>query len=355
MKRALRTGSVAIITSNMARYTGRRRPEVMWCWVRSVSAGWRLAGNVGALGYPTTDETGTPDGVGRYNHFQHGSIYWTAATGAHEVLGAVRDKWAASGWEKGPLGFPVAPQAPNRDRRHNGNFNRFQNGHISTSDASGPSVSLTNTVYEFRINSFDVASLRSAHRDTDFVTLGVTVDGVGNSPVTVGTGDVATGPHAIDLAVRVTVPNPDSTVVVTYSIINSGHTNDQQLSDAIKLTMNQLQNAAGIPTSGGDSMAQLGGDFSQAVQGDTDSSFWEKTGADILTAGLALLFANCDGPVAGMSTPSGGTLFTGASLNDLTSVHQTVTYMTGFPGTDSPAGCGANSLYNVHWSVTRIS
>src|SRR5437879_7890732 len=41
------------------------------------------------LGYPVTDETGTPDGVGRYNHFQGGSIYWTPGTGAHEVHGAI--------------------------------------------------------------------------------------------------------------------------------------------------------------------------------------------------------------------------------------------------------------------------
>jgi uncharacterized protein with LGFP repeats len=29
------------------------------------------------LVYPTTDGTAAPDGVGRYNHFQLGSIYWT--------------------------------------------------------------------------------------------------------------------------------------------------------------------------------------------------------------------------------------------------------------------------------------
>ena len=48
------------------------------------------------LGYPLTDETATPDGVGRYNHFQGGSIYWTPATGAHEVHGAIRGQWATS-------------------------------------------------------------------------------------------------------------------------------------------------------------------------------------------------------------------------------------------------------------------
>ena len=47
-------------------------------------------------GLPVTDETSTPDRVGRYNHFTGGrSIYWTPATGAHAVYGAIRSKWAA--------------------------------------------------------------------------------------------------------------------------------------------------------------------------------------------------------------------------------------------------------------------
>jgi len=69
-----------------------------------------LGGAAGALGMPTTDETGTPDGVGRFNHFQNGSIYWTPRTGPMSVRGKVRDRWAASGWERGPLGYPVQDQ-----------------------------------------------------------------------------------------------------------------------------------------------------------------------------------------------------------------------------------------------------
>jgi hypothetical protein len=42
------------------------------------------------LGYPLTDEMPTPDGIGRYNHFSGGSIYWHPDTGAHEVPGAIQ-------------------------------------------------------------------------------------------------------------------------------------------------------------------------------------------------------------------------------------------------------------------------
>jgi uncharacterized protein with LGFP repeats len=65
------------------------------------------------MGYPVTDETGTPDGIGRYNHFTGGagaSIYWTPATGAWSVHGGIRGRWAAQGWERGPLGYPVSDE-----------------------------------------------------------------------------------------------------------------------------------------------------------------------------------------------------------------------------------------------------
>lgn len=52
----------------------------------------------------------TPDGVGRYTHFQNGSIYWTPNTGAFAVYGGIRDAWQKNGWEKGPLGYPVSDE-----------------------------------------------------------------------------------------------------------------------------------------------------------------------------------------------------------------------------------------------------
>ncbi|WP_410637315.1 PQQ-dependent sugar dehydrogenase [Amycolatopsis sp. lyj-346] len=63
------------------------------------------------LGYPTTDELGTPDGRGRYNHFTAGgSIYYTTATGAHMVKGEIRKRWAALGWEYSYLRYPKSDE-----------------------------------------------------------------------------------------------------------------------------------------------------------------------------------------------------------------------------------------------------
>lgn len=78
------------------------------------------------LGFPLTDELGTPNGRGRYSHFEHGSIYWTEKKGAHDVHGAIRDKWAEMDWENSWLGFPTS------DQRTSGRtiYNEFEGGSI---------------------------------------------------------------------------------------------------------------------------------------------------------------------------------------------------------------------------------
>ncbi len=87
------------------------------------SLGWECS----FLGFPLTDETVTPDGVGRFNHFQGGSVYWTPATGAHEVHGAIRDKWASLGWERSALGYPTSDE---QSWAGVGRVSHFQHGSI---------------------------------------------------------------------------------------------------------------------------------------------------------------------------------------------------------------------------------
>ncbi|MFD0900381.1 DUF2599 domain-containing protein [Actinomadura sediminis] len=78
------------------------------------------------LGCPTTEERATPNGRGYFTHFQGGSIYWSPQTGAHPVWGAIRDKWAASGWEAGKLGFPADDELVNPDGQ--GRRQQFEGG-----------------------------------------------------------------------------------------------------------------------------------------------------------------------------------------------------------------------------------
>lgn len=80
------------------------------------------------LGYPVTDEQGTPDNVGRYNHFSNGgSIYWTPRTGANAVYGDIRRQWESLGWERSYLGYPTSDEV---DFAEGGRANEFENGGI---------------------------------------------------------------------------------------------------------------------------------------------------------------------------------------------------------------------------------
>jgi uncharacterized protein with LGFP repeats len=80
------------------------------------------------LGYPITDELPTPDGIGRFNHFQGGSIYFHPDTGVHEIHGAIRDKWASMDWERSFLGYPLSDERPMDDGQ--GAVQDFQGGRI---------------------------------------------------------------------------------------------------------------------------------------------------------------------------------------------------------------------------------
>lgn len=94
---------------------------------------WRDAGwEAGALGYPISNETATPDGVGRFSVFEHGSIYWTPQLGAHEVHGAIRDKWRDLNWETGSLGYPTSDEYAVTDGRRSD----FEHGSLTWSSAT---------------------------------------------------------------------------------------------------------------------------------------------------------------------------------------------------------------------------
>ncbi|MEU1409321.1 hypothetical protein ABZ471_45065 [Streptomyces sp. NPDC005728] len=99
-----------------------------------------MGGEGSPLGCPTSDELTTPNGRGKYNTFIGGSIYWTSETGAHPVWGAIRDKWRDLGWEGGKLGFPKDDELTNPDGQ--GKRQEFEGGtvywHPSRSNGAHP-------------------------------------------------------------------------------------------------------------------------------------------------------------------------------------------------------------------------
>jgi hypothetical protein len=89
---------------------------------------WMSAGGPSGIGLPVTDALPTPDGVGRFAHFERGSIYWRPCLGAYMVYGLIRDVWAQQRWERGPLGYPKTDELPTFDGV--GRYSEFQGGYV---------------------------------------------------------------------------------------------------------------------------------------------------------------------------------------------------------------------------------
>lgn len=153
------------------------------CWVHGaiLTEYVALGAEGGFLGYPATDELNTPDGSGRYNHFQNGSIYWSYTSGAHEIHGVIRDKWASLGWEKSWLGFPISGERPFED---DGRVSLFQNGNIYWWPDIG-AIDLGNVTLRYRGLYCFGETDEASSSDEPYVLIGVVpVPGASTSPPT---------------------------------------------------------------------------------------------------------------------------------------------------------------------------
>ena len=91
------------------------------------------------LGAPMGDVRTAADGVGLYREYRNGAIYWSPETGAHAVLGQIRDEWLNRGAERGELGYPTSDDAFDRDGTTR--IVRFQRGTITWNERTGARVS----------------------------------------------------------------------------------------------------------------------------------------------------------------------------------------------------------------------
>ncbi|MFB9377664.1 S8 family serine peptidase [Kineococcus gynurae] len=101
-ERAVRGGLVQGFAGGLVYFSGATGAQAVRGAIldRYAASGWET----GVLGFPTTSEVVVRGGA--FTHFQGGSVYWSPAGGARIVRGAIRDAWAAQGWETGRLGFP---------------------------------------------------------------------------------------------------------------------------------------------------------------------------------------------------------------------------------------------------------
>src|SRR5262249_31992955 len=76
-----------------------------------------LGGAQGVLGPPAGNESFCSDLTGQFREYQRGVIYWSPSTDAHEVHGAILQKWHQLSRELGALGYPVTDETPTPDGR----------------------------------------------------------------------------------------------------------------------------------------------------------------------------------------------------------------------------------------------
>src|SRR4029450_13386572 len=106
-------------------------------WATPISDKYaQLGGTAGFLGQPTIAETPTPDGVGRYRHYEGGSIYRHPGTGAHEGHGLIGQRWAELNWEQGYLGYPITDEINTVDG--GGRVSRFEGGELIWNKKTNP-------------------------------------------------------------------------------------------------------------------------------------------------------------------------------------------------------------------------
>lgn len=95
----------------------------------AICSKWIALGADRGFGAPTTDEMAS--GRGRVSFFTDGgaakAVYWSAATGAHEIHGLIaKTYWEETGGACGRLGLPVSDQEPTLS----GHVSRFEHGRI---------------------------------------------------------------------------------------------------------------------------------------------------------------------------------------------------------------------------------
>jgi hypothetical protein len=97
-----------------------------------IEDGWGATGwQEGPLGYPADDLVELDGGFGQT--FEDGTVYFTEATGSHGVSGDIWDRYAAGGYEDGWLGFPVSDET----ELNGGTAQDFQGGTVYWSAAGG--------------------------------------------------------------------------------------------------------------------------------------------------------------------------------------------------------------------------
>ncbi|RYF83281.1 MAG: hypothetical protein EOO03_15510, partial [Chitinophagaceae bacterium] len=99
----------------------------------AILAKFLATGATGAWGFPVSNESDVKRNastIGKYNDFEHCTIYWSGSTGAFEVHGDIRQKYRDLNGPLGALGFPTSDEGNIPGAAGAARFNSFQEGSI---------------------------------------------------------------------------------------------------------------------------------------------------------------------------------------------------------------------------------
>ncbi len=191
----------------------------------------------------------------------------------------------------------------------------------------------------FTLEKFHISKTRSRFNDTDVVTFGLKVGNQMFQPLTQGMGDIGDGEYLVSMRFGPIDVQPNDTVVLDYIIVNCGYETSGQ--GTLKEVTDSLSDAAAdVVNNWLPGLGTLGNYITHKLHN--------------------VFYADCDGVVASdiiiKNTPLPGQpiiLLTGSDLTDRTARVGVYSETRSYPGTDSPVGCGENSLYFVTWSISR--
>lgn len=210
-------------------------------------------------------------------------------------------------------------------------------------DSITPAPSRSFTV---RLDSINVLNTRSAHKDTDYVALTVAVtphDSAGrpfaslSSTLVRSLGDLAEGVRHIGLAFTRLKLGPNDVLTINYFIVNAGHGNPIAVEGALRSGGAAVSQSDQVI----DTIAEISGLKAISEMG---AGFFSTIG-DLF--GSIFSTPDCDGIVAAEQA-----IIPYATLLTETAQHA-LSRTTLHNGTDSPHGCGKNSVYQVTWSVQQ--
>jgi hypothetical protein len=132
------------------------------------------------------------------------SIYWTPQTGAQEIFGAIRVRWAEMGFERSHLGFPTTGELAFGAPGEGGRVSFFEGGALYWWPDTGP-IDVGHVVVRYRgLNCFAETDVdQGSSADEPYCVVGVTPvqgpPGALTTPIEEDVDDGDTRPRLIDV------------------------------------------------------------------------------------------------------------------------------------------------------------